>query len=381
MSGQNKSALASPARLALSVLELPYRIAVNTRNMMFAKGFKKTTTLPCATISVGNITTGGTGKTPMVIEIALRLISLDANPAILLRGYKATNNHSDEAMVLQKELGPSVPVMPNPSRIQGSQAVLKDYPDTDVFILDDGFQHRQVTRDLDLVLIDATEPFGYDHVLPRGLLREPLENLKRAGCIIMTRCEQVTEEEIEKLDQRIEKISGRPPIAHAQHKWIGFTRNRNNDNQPRTTLRDLNVIGVSGIANPQPFLNTLAKMSNSIINSHSLADHYVYTREWLDNLLKEALEKNADAIVTTEKDWVKWLRILEDHPEMKLPLPVYRPLLRMSFMDGGHIIDALLAKTLASRAFGFTPDRIKKNMENMKKMNKKKASTPLKKPS
>ncbi len=365
ISQKNTALWTGPVRAALSILEIPYRAIVTLRNKLFDRGIKKTHTLPAATISIGNITTGGTGKTPMVIEITLRLIALDAKPAILLRGYKSKNNQSDEAMVLAKELGSTVPVIANPSRVLGARAAMDMAPDTDVFILDDGFQHRQAGRDLDLLLVDATQPFGYQHVLPRGLLREPLSNLKRAGAIIITRCEQASPTQIQKLDQAITQITGRPPLAHAQHKWIGFTRNRTNDNQAKTILQDLNVIGVSGIANPAPFFNTLSKMTNKILHTHIMPDHYHYSRAWLDNLLKQAIDANAHAIVTTEKDWVKWLKILEAHPEIKLPLPIYRPLLRMAFIDGGHIIDALLAKTLTAHAWGIKP-RKKKNAVQVK---------------
>ncbi|MEZ6191533.1 MAG: tetraacyldisaccharide 4'-kinase [Phycisphaerales bacterium] len=223
MSGNAPGPAAAATRLGLSALAPAYRLAVALRNKQFDAGLRKPAKLPRPVISVGNLTTGGTGKTPMVIELARRLLNQNHKPAILLRGYmkEGATASSDEAVELQRELGSAVPVMPNPDRTEGARQVLEKHPEVTVFILDDGFQHRQVHRDLDLVLIDATRPFGFNHLLPRGLLREPARNLRRAHAVILTRCDLITPSELAALDRQIESLTGKPPTAHAATPWSG----------------------------------------------------------------------------------------------------------------------------------------------------------------
>ena len=188
--GSEQSLAASAARSGLALLEPSYTLAIAARNTLFDKHLRRTRHLLHPVISIGNLTTGGTGKTPMVIDLARRLRALGRRPAILTRGYKSTDGFSDEAAVMQLELGQDMPVEVNGDRAAGAAAVLARAPRTDVFLLDDGFQHRQIHRDLDIVLIDATCPFGYGHLLPRGLLREPKVNLARADAVIVTRADQ-----------------------------------------------------------------------------------------------------------------------------------------------------------------------------------------------
>ena len=172
MSGQDRTLAGGLSRLGLSILEPVYRGIVGIRNRMFDSGLRKPKKLPRPVISVGNLTAGGTGKTPMVIELVKRLKINGVQPAVLLRGYRAGDSGSDEAAELQNELGSQVAVAANPDRSAGAKLALESQPGTDVFVLDDGFQHRQVARELDIVLVDATQPWGFGHVLPRGLLRE-----------------------------------------------------------------------------------------------------------------------------------------------------------------------------------------------------------------
>src|SRR4051812_36636358 len=172
-------------RGALGAMEPLYRAAVASRNRFY--DFAGQTRLPRPVISVGNITTGGTGKTPMVAWLATQLLEQGMHPAILLRGY-SRGGISDEQQMLQRQL-PGVPVQANADRVEGARMVLGEHPEVDVFLLDDGFQHRRVARDFDLVLINAREPFGLGRVLPRGLLRESLDGLKRAHGFVITRAD------------------------------------------------------------------------------------------------------------------------------------------------------------------------------------------------
>src|SRR4051794_35567561 len=196
ISGQQTGVGAALLRGVTRVLEPIYAAVVASRNRGYSAGIIASNRARRPVVSVGNITTGGTGKTPVVRWLADRLRERGMRPAVLLRGYKARpGERGDEQRLLDELLNPPGTASPvivhaNPDRLQGAKAVLRDHPDVDVFILDDGFQHRRLQRDFDLVLIDATTPFGYEHVLPRGLLREPLSGLSRASAFLLTRVDQ-----------------------------------------------------------------------------------------------------------------------------------------------------------------------------------------------
>ncbi len=205
-----------------------------------------------------------------------------------------------------------------------------------MFLLDDGFQHRRVARDLDLVLIDATRPFGFDHVLPRGLLREPPRNLRRADAVIVTRADQITTDALRDLDRRIERYAGRPPIAHTVHAWA---------NADAFTGRT--VLAACGIGNPEAFRATLAKHAGSIADFQAFDDHHAYTAEGLRALFDRAVAAGADAVVTTEKDYVKW-RPLLDASDASPPLPILRPRVSIAFLDGQAALDGRIRETLTA---------------------------------
>src|SRR5687768_1490731 len=198
MSGDDRRLSATLLRTALAAVEPFYSGAAAVRNRMYDSGVKATKSLPRPTISVGNITTGGTGKTPVVRWLAERLRDDGWRVAILSRGYKSKpGTLGDEQLMLDRALnGPAerhrVTLVAHPDRLRGAREALRLRPDTDVFLLDDGFQHRRAGRDLDVVLVSATNPFGYGRVLPRGMLREPLGGLRRAGAFVITHADQAT---------------------------------------------------------------------------------------------------------------------------------------------------------------------------------------------
>lgn len=331
MSGEDASVRGRALRAALSVAT-PFYAAVNAlRSLGFATGIKRSHPLGRPTISIGNLTTGGTGKTPMVGYVVRHLVQQGHRPCILLRGYRG----GDEAEEHKQLHGGSVHVEPNPDRVAAAQIALKDDASISCFVLDDGFQHRRAKRDLDLVLIDATNPWGYGSMLPRGLMREPGSALRRADAVIVTRADQVDRAAMKQLDDTIQQITGRPPAAHAEHAWVGL-RTGDEQSQPLTTLAGLDVMGVVGIGNPAAFADTLARHAGRVVHCEQLPDHHRYTRKQLLGLIDLAQTANAGALVTTEKDWVKWSLLLEDE---KVELPIYRAELAMRFRDG---VDELL---------------------------------------
>ncbi len=344
MRGEDRSAVGHLSRLGLGALAAFYGVGVAVRNATFDTRLRKPARLGRSTISVGNLTTGGTGKTPMVVELARRLAANGTRPAVLLRGYRANNGHSDEATLLHDELGSDIPVVANPNRVHAAHTAVSHCNDIRVFVLDDGFQHRQVHRDLDLVLIDATRPFGFDHLLPRGMLREPTRNLARADAVIVTRADQAEPDILRRLDRQIERLAHRPPIAHASHQWTGYL-DQSDNRCPLNHLADRRVVGVCGIANPAAFGRSLKQHAPTTLTVVSQPDHHIYAAADLRAQLNTIAEReHPDAFVTTGKDWVKWRPLLAGHQP---PQPVYRPILRISFLDGADNVDALLRQALA----------------------------------
>jgi tetraacyldisaccharide 4'-kinase len=348
MSGADRSALAALQRAGLSALAQGYAAGVAVRNRAFDLGAKTIHELPRPTLSVGNLTTGGTGKTPMTLELCSRLLQMGARPAILLRGYRSQSAPagvgSDEATLLRHALGEDVPVEPDPDRAAAAARVIADHPEVTHFVLDDGFQHRRVRRDLDLVLLDATNPFGYDHLLPRGLLREPPGNLARASAVIITRADQVDSADLAALDCRVTDLTGRPPLAHAAHRWQAF-RDQADMIHPLDHLTGQPVLACCAIGNPDAFFNTLADLHPSPLQRVALDDHHPYDAATLTGILEQARAMSAAAIVTTEKDYVKWRPILAaaGEPAKTSGGPaILRPLLHLSFLDGESNLDAML---------------------------------------
>jgi tetraacyldisaccharide 4'-kinase len=233
-----------------------------------------------------------------------------------------------------------VPVGADPCRHRAARALLAAHPEVTGFVLDDGFQHRQVYRDVDLVLIDATDSLSREHLLPRGFLREPAGNLRRASAVIVTRADAVSPAELAELDRLVMRLHGRPPLAHAAHRWTGL-RDLNGARQPVDALRGRKVLAVCGIGNPAAF----AAMVAGATAGHELvamADHHAYTAADLAGLARQAREHHCAAVVTTEKDWMKWAGLPRSPAAMLGGLPVYRPILAIELLDGQPALTALL---------------------------------------
>lgn len=347
MSGQDASAKGAAARVGLSILEPGYRLAVAARGAGFAAGLKRAHPLGRPTVSVGNLTTGGTGKTPMVQYLARHLADLGHRPCILLRGYRG----GDEAEEHRQVLGDIALVRPNPDRVAQAREVLIEHPQTTCFILDDGFQHRRASRDLDLVLVDATNPWGFGHLLPRGLMREPKAALSRADAVILTRVDQAPPEAVSALDREVERITGLAPIAHATHGWSGLL-DQNDKPLSLSHLQDKPVMGIVAIGNPGAFAASLGSHAGSVVHCEMLPDHHGYSRAELHRLGELAQAAGAKAIVTTQKDWVKWSPMLEDRP---LGLPVVRVELALGFARGQAALSAKLSTVFSGADRDFPP--------------------------
>jgi tetraacyldisaccharide 4'-kinase len=303
LSGTDTSWPARLTRLATAAVEPGYATVMRARNLLYDAGWKRSHDLGRPSISVGNLTTGGTGKTPMVDWLANRLADAGRHPAVLLRGYGSSDGEgSDELAVLRRSLGDRVPVQANPSRVAGGTAVLERSPEVDAFVLDDAFQHRRAKRAFDLVLISATNPFGYEHVLPRGLMREPPAGLRRASAVVVTRCDAVAPDRLETIVQRIRRHHSAVPIYRADHVHSAVWFPATDTTRPIETLSADPFFAVAGIGDPDALDQQLARHGSTYRGHRWFADHHAYASADVEQIHAAA---GSARILTTEKDWVK----------------------------------------------------------------------------
>jgi tetraacyldisaccharide 4'-kinase len=337
INGTRRGVAARSVRRGLGALSLGYRGLIALRNRWYDRP-RAGTRLGVPVISVGNLTTGGTGKTPMTAWLGQYLISRGRKPAVLSRGYKARNlEESDEIMMLRRQC-PELVAVVDPDRITAGRTAIQKHG-ADILILDDGFQHRRLARDLDLVLIDATCPFGYGHLLPRGLLREPLSALKRADAAVITRSDQVTPAELEHLESHLYHVHTALPVLRAAHDVTGFTEF---DGTAVQKISDLRIGIFAGIARPESFQQKLLSLGTITDKVYWFEDHHAYTRHDAEKLSQWAQHHHLDALLTTEKDAVKLVRLNWDWP-----LPVIVVHVRLRFADHGEkLITNLLDRKL-----------------------------------
>ncbi len=332
ISGRRRGVLPTALRTVCHVASFGYGAAMTVRNAGYVHGWFKTHRVNVPVISIGNLTTGGTGKTPLVAWFAQRLQDAGYHPGMLSRGYRSLDGATnDEAMVLAR-LCPNVPQVAMRDRVAGA-AIAINQRGCDALVLDDAFQHRRLARDLDVVLIDALQPWGYRHLLPRGLLREPLSALKRADVVIITRADQVDVATIADIRHTVARIRGvnehiavqfapqrlinalgeivplRSPVAPRQESRLIENAECLTAFLSRSD-RATNSIAFCGIGNPDGFRRTLHDLG---VNGELrvFPDHHRYTTADLDDLARWQRESGAAALITTMKDLVK---IPADHP-------------------------------------------------------------------
>jgi len=288
---------------------------------------------------------GGTGKTPMVAHLACLATSLGLRPLIVSRGYGAAagGGPNEEALELEA-LAPGVPHVQSPDRLGAIRRWTADHP-CDLVILDDGFQHRRLARDLNMVLVDALHPFGlgpsdFGRLLPRGILREPLSALARADLAILTRAELVGAEDLTRIKKEV-TLKTRPgtPILTASHRPTGL-RMPDGSRREADWLRGQDVAAACGIGHPEAFRRTLEQQGAAVRLFETFPDHYAYTRADLDRLIEAARAADAKMLVTTGKDFVKWRPLIAGSPP---PMDVAALEVTFQILEGEDVLRRRIA--------------------------------------
>jgi tetraacyldisaccharide 4'-kinase len=291
-------------RRLLWPLSAIYSAVSSMRAWCYERGIFKTKTLPGTVIGVGNLTVGGTGKTPMVLWIAERLAAEGKQTAILTRGYRGNMDggthgvpQSDEVALLRDRLSGKVQIGVGADRFKTGEVLARH--GVDWFVLDDGFQHLKLSRDADIVLVDATDPFGGGVTLPAGNLREPVSALRRASIVVITRSVQAPSPAIEAIVGRHTEC----PIFYATTQLESVLRvPQLAVALPHQESRRARFLAFCGIGNPQAFFEDLRKWGFQLVAERSFADHHVYSEREVADLETLAGSSGADALLCTEKD-------------------------------------------------------------------------------
>jgi tetraacyldisaccharide 4'-kinase len=351
VSGRRRGAAAGLLRTALHAASFPYGWVVRARNRRYDRGAAEMHRAAVPVISVGNLTVGGTGKTPMVEWLARHLRQQHIRVAILSRGYGAEQGGlNDEALELELAL-PDVPHLQNPDRVAAATVAAEELA-SQLLLLDDGFQHRRLARDLDIVLLDASEPFGFNHMLPRGTLREPTFGLSRAGVVVLSRADMIDPDEREAIRQRALYLSPHAAWCEVEHRPAALVDSAG-ESYPLESLAEKSVLAFCGIGNPAGFRHTLAALGCTIGAWQEFPDHHNYTRDDVDELARVARESPAQLILCTRKDLVKLrvpaiggvplralsveLRFLSGEQAM---LDALRPLIERARTSNGEILES-----------------------------------------
>ena len=332
MKGEINDRKARIWKFVLAIFSKIYGLFIEVRNILYQRLIFRQEHLGCIVISIGNLTVGGTGKTPIVEMLAKAFQKGGRKVSILSRGYKRkkqfwltklikkrkyslltdvisdgekillnSRDSGDEPFMLAKNLK-GVSVLVDKNRVRSGSLAINKFS-SDIILLDDGFQYLKLGRRHDILLIDALNPFGYNHVLPRGILREKIKNLKRAGLIILTKIEKVTS--TFELKEIILKIKPDATILECYHSPRYFRDLKTEEEYPIDIIKGKKVSVFSAIANPEGFEDTIRNLGAHIESYHRYRDHHRFKTRELKEVVLSARENNVDYIVTTEKDSVR----------------------------------------------------------------------------
>jgi tetraacyldisaccharide 4'-kinase len=341
--------------LILPPLSALYSLATRLRLAAYRRQLFSVSKLDAVVISVGNITTGGTGKTPLVEWICRVLANEGKRVCVLTRGYRRQNPNEqilvsdgnkvladvvaagDEPLLLATNLLGVAAVVCNSNRSVAGRWAIKSLH-SEVFVLDDGFQHLGLARDLNIVTIDATHPWG-GGMPPYGHLREPLSGLARADCIVLTRTEELLT--LELLTTALQKTVGQIPVFHSRMVTTGL-RELNGETVEQFSSLPQPLGAFCGVGNPASFFNHLRRQGYELAFERAFPDHHNYHQSDVDRIVAEAKRKGAVSILTTAKDAVKL-------SSLQFEIPCYVLKIRISIENEAHLIQ-MIRNQLNARA-------------------------------
>jgi tetraacyldisaccharide 4'-kinase len=336
----------------LSPLAALFRAAVRMRSTAYQRGWLKVRRLDRRVVSVGNLSVGGTGKTPLVMLIARLLSARGWNPAILTRGYGRRRGAravvlapesarsadarevGDEPALLARSL-PQLPLVVCRDRYRGGRLAEERF-NVGVHVLDDGYQHWRLARDVDVLALDATQELSDRAVLPTGRLREPPSAIDRAHIVVLTRVELV---DPRPLEEKVRRLNSQAEIFHAATKLCELVDLRTGQTYPPDAFQKEPVVAFCGIGNPKAFFLDLREWGFTVGGEHSFRDHHVYTGEALATLYRLARESRHVALVTTEKDAVNLPPL-----NGRMEIPILACVIRAELQEERAFEDALLAR-------------------------------------
>jgi len=322
----------------LSALSLGYRVALAARERAYRWGLLRTGRLSSPVVSVGNITLGGSGKTPLVEEVTRGFRELGTAPAVVSRGYGRQSRGvavvadrdgvrlearaaGDEPLLLAEHL-PGTPVVVGENRFEAGQRAVQRGGATAI-VLDDGFQNRTLHKDLEILAVNGRAPWGNGRLFPRGMLREPLSALGRADVVVVTN--PAGGGEMEALVATVRRHNGRAPVAVARYEVVDALDASAGTRRAPHDLRGARLLAFAGLGSPRGFAETLAEVGVDTAGLVEYPDHYWFHRNDLGDLVRQSRAVGAEGLITTEKDWVR-LRAL---PPATVPLWILRIRLRL----------------------------------------------------
>jgi tetraacyldisaccharide 4'-kinase len=352
-----------------------YWAAITIKKFLYAAGILKIKKVPATVISIGNITVGGTGKTPMTIELAQKMLKSGFKPAIVIRGYgrktktppdrqragvpvlvvsdgskilAGVDEAGDEAYMMAKEL-PGVPVIVSPDKAAGAVYASKDL-NANIILLDDGFQHLRLHRDADIVLVDCLDPFAGGFLIPFGLLREPVSSLRRASLICLTNYSDTLRDAADAIEARIKKSGSAAPIIRLGYKVTGFRNLSTGERVELGRFKDKVVNAVCALGNPDSFKKSLESAGINISKYNIYPDHHFFT---IDEILK-ILENNV-ITVTSGKDAVRIEPLIGEIPGTTAFNSLYVQEICLEIISGKEIWERFIKETLPYSLTGTAP--------------------------
>jgi len=342
-------------KLALTPLSFMYGLGVRMRNALYRRGILRTHEIDAPVISVGNLTVGGTGKTPLVEWIAGRLAQAGLRVTVLTRGYgrkssgrvvvsdgsricSNVDEAGDEPFLLAQNLNGRAAVICDADRVAAARWAI-DSLKTDVFVLDDAFQHQRIKRNLNILTIDATNPWGDRSLLPKGKLREPINELSRAGCVVITRA---VNSSVNELRSEIEsKWPGLPTFVSSM-EFVGLQKPDEINSSETLAIGETPVAAFCGIGNPESFFSLLRSAGYQLKDTSAFRDHHNYHQADIDRLVNHATRIGAEAFLTTAKDAVKL-------KSLSLALPCYAVNIVMKIEDEERFLEYITRAAHAHR--------------------------------